>query len=183
MRTTAAIILLGTFTAFPACAQSAANAKQPSEALVSKPDYSKPIGMSINGFNYTDRVISAFSINHQDGGKIVVSSPTSGGGKTTCCMTWYPGSQLSRPVKIEWMRYIDGRRTWCKKEVMLKAPFPQNPTDVSVHFMPNGDIEVELTEGYPDVKLSLQRYDVGHRKQEGNVIHDEQTTDCQSKIE
>lgn len=181
MRTTAAIILLGASMTLPVFAQSTANAKRPSEALVSKPDYRKPVGLAINGFNYTDRVISTFTINHQDGGNIVVSSPTSGGGKTTCCMTWHPGSQLSRLVKIEWMRYIDGRRTWCKKEVMLNAPFPQSPTDVSVHFMPDGNIEVELTQGYPDVKLSLQRHDAGHRKKEGNVIYDEQTANCVSK--
>jgi hypothetical protein len=66
---------------------------------------------------------------------------------------------------------------------MLNAPFPQNPTDVSVHFMPDGDIEVELTEGYPEPKLRLENFDDGHRRKEGNLIYDEQTANCQSKIE
>lgn len=183
MRMNSAIILLGASMTLPLFAQSTADAKRLPEVLVSNPNYSRPVGLAIHGFNYTDRVISMFSIDHRGGGNIFVNSSTSSGGKTTCCMRWYPGSQLSRPVKIEWMRYIDGRRTWCKKEVMLNAPFPQNPTDVSVHFMPDGDIEVDLTEGYPEPKLRLEDFDDGHRKKEGNLIYDEQTANCQSKIE
>lgn len=183
MRMNSAIILLGASMTLPVFAQSTANAKRPPEVLVSNPDYSRPVGLAIHGFNYTDRVIELFSIDNRGGGNIAVSSPTSGGGKTTCCLRWYPGSQLSRPVKIEWMRYKNDKELWCKKTVMLEAPFPEKPTDVAVHFMPDGNIEVALTEGYPELKLRLENYDDGHRRKEGNAIHDEQTADCHSKLE
>jgi hypothetical protein len=170
--------LLATFAALAACAQSDPNNSSLPTVASHSTTSDKPIGLAINGFNYTDRVISMFSINNQGGGNILVSSPTTGGGKTTCCMTWYPGSKLSRSVKIKWMRDIDGEEIWCKKEVALQAPFPANPKNVAIHFMPDGNIEVELTERFPTLKLSLNRFDAAHRKETANLINDETTADC-----
>jgi hypothetical protein len=170
--------LLGMMAIFSAHIQGEPHSRPSRTPTAASTLSDKPVGLAIHGFNYTDRVIESFSIDFQGGGNIAVSSPTSGGGKTTCCMRWYPGNQLSRPVKIEWMRYRDDKQRWCKKTVMLKSPFPNNPTDVGVHFMPNGDIEVELAEGFPELKLHLENYDEGHRKKEGNIVYDEKTANC-----
>jgi hypothetical protein len=138
----------------------------------------KPKMLAINGFNYTDLTISAFSVGSSGGGNIFVSSPTSGGGKTSCCLLWIPGTQLPKPVTIEWMRVINGRDRWCKKTVLVVGPVPDNPTAFGVHFMPDGNIQVEITQGYPKVKLRLENYNDGHRKAVGNVIHGEETASC-----
>ena len=138
----------------------------------------KPVGLAINGFNYTDLVIELFSVSGQSGGNIAVSSPTSGGGGTMCCVTWRPGTKLPTPIRVEWMRYVNNKQRWCKKTVMLAEPVPANPKAIGVHFMPDGDIQIELSEDYPEVKLKLTSFNHGRRKEGGNVIHDEQTASC-----
>lgn len=138
----------------------------------------KPKMLAINGFNYTDLTISSFSVGASGGGNIFVSSPTSGGGGTSCCVVLHPGAHLPRPVTIEWMRLINGKDRWCKKTVQLAGPIPDNPTALGVHFMPDGEILVEVTEGEADPKLRLERFNPGHRKAKGNVIYDEQKAVC-----
>ena len=76
------------------------------------------------------------------------------------------------------MRNLDGTRRWCQKTVMLSGPVPANPTAIGVHFMPDGDIQVELSEGYPEVKLKLSSFDAGRRRETGNMIPDETSASC-----
>lgn len=160
-----------------ACAQPTSPQEPVGGQTVPKFD-GKPKMLAINGFNYTDLTISSFSVGASGGGNIFVSSPTSGGGSTSCCVVLYPGAPLPRPVTIEWMRLVNGKDRWCKKTVQLTGPIPENPTAFGVHFMPDGEIQVEVTEGYPKLKLRLDNYNDGHRKAEGNVIHDEQKAVC-----
>lgn len=160
------------------CAQIAAQSATSTDQVGGGEQLDKPIALAINGFNYTDIAIDLFSVAHQGGGNILVSTPTSGGGGTTCCVIWRPGTKLPRPILVEWMRYANKKQRWCQKTVMLTAPVPAKPTAIGVHFMPDGEIQVELSEGYPDVKLHLQRTSPGHRKETGNVIHDEETASC-----
>lgn len=138
----------------------------------------RPVHLAINGFNYTDLPISYFSVNGQGGSNIYVSSPTSGGGGTTCCITWYPRTQLPVEITVEWMRNLDGKRRWCERTVSITRPVPAHPSALGVHFMPDGDIRAEVTEGEADPILQLQRFDAGKRKESGNVIHDEDVARC-----
>ncbi len=46
--------------------------------------------------------------------------------------------------------------------------------------MPNGEIEVEVTAGYPKLKLQLSSFNDGHRKDSGNVVYDEQVAECRN---
>ena len=140
-----------------------------------------PVSLAINGFNYTDLVISYFAINGNGGSNILVSSPHEGGGKTTCCVTWRPGTPLPQPVTIEWMRNLDGKRRWCTKTAEIKGPVPDRPTAIGVHFMPDGDIQVILTEGYGQPIVRLEYFDEGHRHQTGNVVHDEKVARCRDE--
>jgi Protein of unknown function (DUF3304) len=172
---TAFVLLCITTIAFSACGQIAAPRLQPDYAQAVAQPLSKPIGLAINGFNYTDLYIASFEVSYQGGGNLYVSSPTSGGGGTVCCVTWRPGVTLPKPIKVRWSR---DRKRWCERTVMLNGPVPSNPTAIGVHFMPDGDIQLELSEGYPEVKLKLNNFDDGHRKETGNVIHDEETASC-----
>jgi hypothetical protein len=47
-----------------------------------------------------------------------------------------------------------------------------------VHFFPDVRIEAEITENYPELKLKLQDYNEGQRKESGNTVADEQTARC-----
>jgi hypothetical protein len=140
----------------------------------------KSFTLGINGFNYTDIAIDLFNVSSQGGGNIFVSSPTSGGGGTTCCVRWSSATPLPWPIEIEWMRYSNRVQRWCKKTVMFNGPVPANPTAIGVHFMPDGDIHIEITEGYPKLKLRLDNFSDGERHAKGNVIHDDKTASCRN---
>jgi hypothetical protein len=168
-----AVLVAGCTLLLGACA-----ATKPDTKNEPVPVYGPPVSLAINGFNYTDLPIDHFSVAGAGGGNIFVSSPTSGGGSTSCCLTWRPSTPLPKPIKVEWMRNLDGKRRWCEKTVQLTGPVPDKPTALGVHFMPGGDIQVEITRGYPKLKLQLQNFDDGRRHESGNVIHDEQTARC-----
>lgn len=165
--------------AMTACGQLAAQGAATSESATRAEPLGKPVSLAINGFNYTDAYIASFEVNYQGGGNLYVSSPTSGGGGTVCCVTWRPGTHLPKPIKVKWSR---DRKRWCEKTVMLNGPVPAHPTAMGVHFMPDGDIQVELSEGYPKLKLKLESFDDGRRKEFGNVIHDEETASCKDGL-
>jgi hypothetical protein len=164
------LLSLGLVAASMAACASGTAPPEASNATVSH----KPVMLAINGFNYTDLYIDSFSVNGGGGGNLFVSSPTSGGGGTECCVVLVPGASLPQPLNVEWVRWTDAHHSvTCHKTVMLKGPIPSHPTALGVHFMPNGDIEVEVTDGEADPKLRLERFDRGHRHSSGNVVHDE----------
>ncbi|WP_257462026.1 DUF3304 domain-containing protein [Archangium lipolyticum] len=140
------------------------------------PRLDKRVSLTLIGFNYTDLYIDSFSVNGQGGGNLYVSSPTSGGGGSVCCVGFSPSSKLPLQVKVRWTR---DRRRWCEKEVLITDPVPASPEYLAVHFFPDGRIEGEITEEYPEVKLKLRSVDDGKRKASGNNVADEQTARCQ----
>ncbi len=167
--------LIGMALLLSACGHLAPQDSTPPSSHSQQP-LGAPVSLAINGFNYTDLVISSFSVQYQGGGNIYVSSPTSGGGGTVCCLTWRPGTKLPRPIHVRWMRVVEDKDRWCEKTVMLHGPVPAQPDSIGVHFMPDGDIQVELSEGYPQLKLRLQSFDDGRRKETGNVIHEKESS-------
>ncbi|MHA7630287.1 DUF3304 domain-containing protein [Corallococcus sp. M7] len=135
----------------------------------------KPVSLEINGYNYTDLAIDSFEVNGQGGGDLEVSSTDSGGGKGTCCVGLSPGTRFPVELSIRWTR---DRKRWCEKTVQLAGIATANPRHLGVHFFPDGHIEAEVTEGYPDLKLKLDRVDAGRRKPTGNSVQDEQSARC-----
>lgn len=135
----------------------------------------KTVGLEINGFNYTDLYIDSFEVNGNGGGNLSVSSRTGGGGGGMCCYSWYPGTPLPKKVKVKWTR---DRKRWCETQAVLSGPVPAKPGHFGVHFFPDGHIEVEITESYPEVKLALDRVHPDERKEQGNRVADEQTARC-----
>lgn len=132
------------------CAQLSAQGTAPPNPTVTSAPSGTPVSLAINGFNYTDLYIPSFEVAYQGGGNIFVSTLTSGGGGTTCCVVWRPGTKLPTPIKVRWSR---DRKRWCEKTVMLTGPVPDHPTAIGVHFMPDGDVQVQLSEGEEWPKL------------------------------
>ncbi len=170
-------LLLGGLCLLAACNQPKGDARpgeQPAQA-VNASVVTKRAALTINGFNYTDLYIDSFEVNGQGGGNLFVSSPTSGGGGSVCCVVLNPGTRLPVPLTIKWTR---DQKRWCEKEVLLTGPVPANPGHLGVHFFPDGRIEVEVTENYPELRLRLEDANPGQRKESGNTVADEQTARC-----
>jgi hypothetical protein len=172
-----ALLLLGALSLLVACNPSKTESKpsgKPAQA-VETPVISRSVSLEINGFNYTDRYIDSFEVNGQGGGNLQVSTPTAGGGKSVCCVSFSPGTELPVKLNIKWTR---DRKRWCEKEALLTGPVPANPRHLGVHFFPDGHIEAELTEEDPEVRLRLERVNLDARKESGNTVSDEQTARC-----
>ncbi|WP_257458771.1 DUF3304 domain-containing protein [Archangium lipolyticum] len=172
-------MLLVALAVLAACKKSKTDAKpdgQP-EQSVESPASLEPISLEINGFNYTDLYIDSFEVNGRGGGNIFVSTPESGGGGGTCCASWWPDPKDPMPLKIKWTR---GGDRWCEKEVLVTGPVPANPRHLGVHFFPDGHIEAEVTEQFPEVKLRLESVSPVERKKTGNKVADEQVARCQN---
>ncbi len=172
-------LLGGAMLLLSACSQCNPGAKtdgKPVRPAEDKFTVDKSVSLEINGFNYTDLYIDGFIVNGQGGGNIFVSSPKSGGGGSVCCVSLWPGLELPTTLKVEWTR--DNNR-WCIADVVLKGPVPPNPQHLGIHFFPDGHIEAELSEDYPALRLVLDRFNDGQRKQSGNQVSDERGGKCQ----
>ena len=178
MKPRAGWVLGGALLLMSACSQSKSDAKsvkQPAPAAEERPILTQRVSLEINGLNYTDLYIDGFLVNGQGGGNIFVSTPTSGGGKSACCVSFWPGAELPATLKIKWTR--DNNR-WCEAEAVLKQFVPPNPQHLGIHFYPDGHIEAEITEEFPPLRLKLETFNNGQRKESGNVVMDEQTARC-----
>lgn len=51
----------------------------------------EPVGLTLSGYNYTNRYIDQFSVNGIGGGNLHVSTVTSGG-TNVCCFSYTPGT-------------------------------------------------------------------------------------------
>ena len=171
-------VLLGALSVLAACnkPKTGENPSGQTGQAAESPPSREPVSLTIVGFNYTDLYIDSFEVNSVGGGNMVVSTPTSGGGGSTCCATWFRGRTTPLPLKIKWTRDL---KRWCQKEIQTSGPIPANPTHLGVHFFPDGRIEAELAEGYPELKLRLESVSAGERKKSGNTVMDEQVARCQ----
>ncbi|WP_158206655.1 DUF3304 domain-containing protein [Pseudoduganella flava] len=135
----------------------------------------KPVMLAISGYNYTNRHIGSFSVNGQGGGNIFVSTPTSGGGGSTCCVSYVPGKQV-RKVTVRWEAdacyyhvkstmsnevYDDLHPIFKEREVVIDEDIPQEPQNFEVHFYPDGSIRAAITSeiALPRLQLPAERED------------------------
>ena len=134
-----------------------------------------PVGaasLALTGYNYTNRYIDSFSVNGQGGGNISVSTPTSGGGGTVCCVRYLPPEKIS----VRWQTgacYFHVRSTTSNEvydrlysffkeaEVTVAAGKVAHPKYMEVHFFPDGTVQAALTEiaSLPRLALAQERED------------------------
>ena len=111
--------------------------------------------LGIIGYNYTDRAIDRFSVNGQSGGDIGVSSPTSGGGGTVCCVLFPKTHKWPVQVLVRWQS--GGCRVWDKgrksghnryfykeKIVNLENGTKTYPFYLEAHFFKNDEVRVRI---------------------------------------
>jgi hypothetical protein len=128
--------------------------------------------LTIYGYNYTDRYIDSFRVNGQGGGNLFLSGEGGGGGKGTCCVSWWPGTKLPKRVRIDWVSsYCKQRLTsnpgdrewtqpiWKTVHVNIEGPVPSNPGYFEVHISKDGRVEVALTAGPSRPRLILPEGD------------------------
>jgi hypothetical protein len=131
------------------------------------------IALGIVGYNYTDRPIASFSVNGSGGGNIYLSSLTSGGGGTVCCVSVRRNTPLPITMDVEW--------TWSRVEddngkvlragearavkAELKGPIPLTPTQFEVHFYPDGHVELAVSDKYSPPRLKINSSKNGLRRE------------------
>jgi len=143
----------------------------------------EPVSLLIQGYNYTDDYIESFTVNGQGGGNIFESGPSSGGGKSACCLSYTPGTSLPIRLKVRWTAsYCWYRGTtkygptaprlkdlWKEAEALVTHVNDEKPRALEVHFFPDGRVEAAITAGYSPPRLVLQRNSDGRRP---GVQHD-----------
>ncbi len=128
----------------------------------------KPVGLAIEGYNYTDRYIPSFTVTDEDGngswgGDVKLSTPTAGGGGATCCVMLDPNTKTAVRLRINWSigRIDDAsgrtiasgsrREAW----VTVRPPFPADPQNLEVHFYPDGHVEAAVTHWSSEPRIKL----------------------------
>lgn len=128
--------------------------------------------LGIIGYNYTDRYIDNFTIDGQGGGYIRLSSPTSGGSSTVCCVLLSKKPTWPMRVRVRWSvggcreyekyrRYGHIHNFYKETEVEVDHELKVLPSDIAAHFFADGSVKVRLSDGWepPLVKLSKDRPD------------------------
>lgn len=128
----------------------------------------KPIGLSIEGYNYTNRFIADFTVTDENGngawgGDVLLSTPTAGGGKDTCCVMLDRKSKKPAHLRIDWTfdRVDDAtghtiapairKQAW----VTVSPPYPADPQNFEVHFYADGHVEAAVTHWSSPPRISL----------------------------
>jgi len=161
--------------AWLATAAAGCDAGAPSEASQRTAPPAKPVGLTIAGYNYTNRYIDQFFVNGQGGGNLFVSTETSGGGGGVCCVMYTPGLPPPKTVRVKWQasaclyhyKGSDGTpfsRThsyFKEADAVVDPRVPAHPNNFEVHFYPDGHVEAAITDqiSSPRLKLSSRRED------------------------
>ncbi|MES2757092.1 MAG: DUF3304 domain-containing protein [Pseudomonadota bacterium] len=129
------------------------------------------LSLALVGFNYTSRYIDTFSVNGQGGGNLYVSSPTSGGGGTVCCVSYVQGRPAGE-VTVRWQSggcmfrvpggLTDGRTHLAHsyfREIKVKVDprIANSPQNFEVHFYPDGHVEAAITDGRSSPRLIFSK--------------------------
>ena len=133
----------------------------------------EPQSLLIQGYNYTDDYIDSFTVNGQGGGNIFVSGPSSGGGKSVCCLSYRPGTSLPIKLKVRWVggycmefeTSMYGRKNayrkglWREAEAQAVDLSNGKPKALEVHIYPDGRVEAAITGGDSAPRMIFSRTD------------------------
>ncbi|EEF26258.1 conserved hypothetical protein [Ricinus communis] len=134
------------------------------------------VALDLIGYNYTNHHIEDYEVNNRNGGIVRVSSPTSGGSGSICCIKLSPGESGAIFVQVRWQ--VDGcsyiekdpitgntevLHHYLYKEAFVKVapPAAGKPNHLETHFYPDGSVQVQITEemSLPRVRLSEDRFE------------------------
>jgi hypothetical protein len=150
------------------CAQAGFPSEPPTTEVLSV----NADSLLIQGYNYTNDYINSFTVDGQGGGNLYVSGPTSGGGKSVCCLSYPRGTPLPIKLKIRWVGsycmwkeknpypfgqpYHDKRMDlWQEAEALAFDQSEGKPRALEVHIFPDGHAEAAITRGYSAPRMSL----------------------------
>jgi hypothetical protein len=118
--------------------------------------------LDLVGYNYTDRDIDSYSVDGQGGGNVRLSSPTSGGSGSVCCVKLWNDTVGPIQVKIRWQ--VDGCKYIARSssddveeiihdfykeaEVTVSRDAGIKPKRLEVHFYQDGSVQAALTERF-----------------------------------
>ena len=172
--------LVGASAAMAASAllQSCASDHQlPQPSRNAKPGEPRYVSLTIYGYNYTDDYIDQFEVNGQGGGNLYLSTATSGGGGSVCCVGLWTGTELPKKVTVRWTGSYciyttvnsDGERRdwrrgiWREAEAWIHGPLPPEPNYFEVHIYQDGHVEVAVTADSSRPRLKLPVDEHGRR--------------------
>ena len=127
------------------------------------------VGLTLVGYNYTNRYIDEFSVNGNGGGNLFVSDEVNGGGKSACCVSYITGPG-DWNVKVRWQTdactydertYSNGEKNhniysfFKEAKVLVDPHVPDHPAYFEVHFYPDGHVEAAITEHASPSRLKL----------------------------
>lgn len=133
--------------------------------LAQLPKYSVPENntgthymLGIVGYNYTDSLIANYTVDGQGGGDIRLSSPTSGGGSTVCCIMLSKKPHWPIYVLVRWQdggcrentkdhKFVGNHYQYKEATVSVDRGTSSNPSDIAVHFYQDGSVKVRLSDG------------------------------------
>jgi hypothetical protein len=129
------------------------------------------VGLTLTGYNYTDKYIDEFSVNSLSGGNLYVSDSVNGGGGSTCCVGYITGVE---DWKIP-IRFHVGSCTYDTQpdstgkmfsrthnfyktvEVQVDKNIPPRPSYFEVHIYPDNHVEAVVTEKSSSARLILSK--------------------------
>lgn len=128
----------------------------------------EPYMLGIMGYNYTDRAIASFSVNGAWGANVELSTRTSGGGGTMCCVALDRDTKTPFWVDVEYKmdaleaypprRVIEPAGPYKTVRVEVKGPIPPDPNYMEIHFYPDGHVEgaISGSDGPSPPRLKLE---------------------------
>ena len=159
-------VVLSFLLALCACGQAAS-----SKAAIVPEVHAESVSLALVGYNYTNRHIDSFTVDGQGGGNLYVSSPTSGGGGTACCVEYWPGTRVNT-VTIRWQSgacyyhasspsspdiYDIYYQFYKEREVTVADDVPADAKYMEVHFFPDGSVKAAVTASTSRPRLLLRK--------------------------
>lgn len=128
---------------------------------------SEYVTLDLIGYNYTDRDINDYDVDGQGGGIVAMSSPTSGGSGSVCCVRLAIRRSSPKIVRVRWQ--VDGCTYLMRSEftgstqrmshyfykeayVEVRRPKGTKFSHLESHFYPDGSVVVRITK---DISLPL----------------------------
>ncbi|QNA90175.1 DUF3304 domain-containing protein [Massilia sp. Dwa41.01b] len=128
------------------------------------------ISLGLIGYNYTNREIESYTVDGAGGGYIRLSSPSSGGSGTACCVRILRNATVPMQVHIRWQAggcvylikddYTDATDEvvhyfYKERLVPLEDLASGGPEYLETHFYPSGEVKAMLTSAISRPKLQL----------------------------